>query len=455
MIGVTSRKPQTREPEPFAREEEYDLILRYNAGDERAIRQLICKYRNLIYKAVSRYGSQVDSRILVSAGETAVHIAARGFDLSKGNRFSTYLVPTIRTEVRDCFCNEIGITRNTLENLGKISKASTTFRQALGREATLEEIADLSKLSQKQILNALKRKEFAQPYSLNQRFTEAGFEWLDSQSDKTVDPWNKSEESELLDTFDQLEDEGYLQSRQVTILIAKHQGYKSSEIGEQLGVSGERVRQLIKDAKRTFVAFEEGVLKLKPQPAKTTTPVSTHHNIEPIGEGDPLPLNLPEPEQVRELALKRVDASRLGGRIGRAVKKLFTQTKERFDAERIPRSAYHQEAGGIANAAKHLLVPRRCSDHRTADRSGHQSTPENQRCSGLGQIKNAWRGCLGFSQVILSFILLPLVLVYQTIRGFQNSDRPSKRRSMMSFVTTCVSKVFGCGYRKEHPRPPN
>lgn len=51
MIGATSRNRQTQKSEPLTRDEEYDLILRIKAGDERASRQLIRKNIGLIKEA--------------------------------------------------------------------------------------------------------------------------------------------------------------------------------------------------------------------------------------------------------------------------------------------------------------------------------------------------------------------------------------------------------------------
>ena len=439
MIGATSRNKQSQTTELLTREEEYDLILRIKAGDERASRQLILKNKGLITKEVKRYGFQVDHTILNSAGEMAVVLAARKFKLSTGNKFSTYLVPTIWSEVRDCFCREAGISRNTLTNLRKISKVSTALSQELGREPTLEEITERSELSQQQILTTWQHKAFVQPLSFNQRFDDNCPEWLDSQIDETVDPWRTSEDAEILTTLDQLKGDGHLEDRQVSMLIAKYQGYNNREIGKQLGISRERVRQLIKGAKGTLSALATGTLK-------TISPISTHNNIELMGDGDQLSLDLTTPEATKEPATKRVDASRLGGRISKAIHQIFNQTKK---------ESHSHEPGELTHAQEHILVFRRRSNHRTADVAGHRLTPEDQRCHQLERTQDNWRGYLGFNPVILNLILLPLALVSQSIRGFQDNDKPNKRRSMMSFITTDVLKDVGIGYRREHPRPPN
>ncbi|UJB73170.1 RNA polymerase subunit sigma-24 (plasmid) [Acaryochloris sp. 'Moss Beach'] len=441
MIGATSRNKQSQTIELLTREEEYDLILRIKVGDERASRQLIHKNKGLITKEVKRYGFQVDHRILNSAGEMAVVLAARGFKLSTGNKFSTYLVPTLWSEVRDCFCREAGISRNTLTNLRKISNVSTALSQELGREPTLEEIAERSGLSQQQILTTWQHKAFVQPLSFNQRFDDDCPEWLDFQSDETVDPWRTSEEAEILTTLDQLQGEGHLEDRQVTTLIARHQGYNNREVGEELGLSRERVRQLFKDAASKVSAFVEGTLK-----PKTITPVSTHHTFEPVGEGDQLPLDLPAPEEVREPAIRRVDASRLGGRISKVIKRIFNQTNK---------ESHIHDHGELTNAQEHILVLRRCSNHGIADVARHRLTPENQRCRQLERTQDDWRGYLGFSPVILRMLLLPLALISHAIKGFQHNDQPNERRSIMSFFTTDLLQDVGIGYRREHPRPPN
>ncbi|NJM67481.1 MAG: sigma-70 family RNA polymerase sigma factor, partial [Acaryochloris sp. RU_4_1] len=298
MIGVTSRNLQTQKTEPHARKKQYADIVRAQAGDQKAINQIIRASRGLIIKEAQRYRGQVDWPVLIAAGEMGVANAVKRFNISTGNQFSTYAVPAIRSEIRDRFCDETGIRRTTMENLTKISKASTALEQQLGRKPTLEEISQASGLSQKQILTAGEKKRITQTSSLNQTFTNSECEWLDVQADESINVWQTAEDGEILGVLSELETNGHLEYRQVQALIAKVQGYTNKDVGQKLGISGERVRQLLRSTKDTLIAFFAGTL----QPIKAAIPVSTH-------------CDLPVLEEIRTPVLKRIDASRLGGRI--------------------------------------------------------------------------------------------------------------------------------------------
>ncbi|NJK29722.1 MAG: sigma-70 family RNA polymerase sigma factor [Acaryochloris sp. SU_5_25] len=486
MIGATSRNLQTQKTEPLSREEEYDLILRGKAGGERALKRLIHKNLGLIKKEANRQKYQVDWNVLVAAGENAIAKAVEGFDLSSGNRFSTYAVPVIHSEIRDCVCRETGIGRTTMDNLAKISRASTDLNFELGRNPTLKEISKRSELSRKQIFTAWEKNRFAQTYSLNQTFGDNSCEWLDCQVDEEIDVWRTAEDVEVLDVLGQLETDGYLEHRQIQVLIAKVQGYSNKEAGRELGVSGERVRQLVKSARETIQAFAAGTLK----PLKKIASIST-------------PCNLPVSQEAAEPVVKRVDASRLGGRIGRVVKQIFSQTKvqttysnsnggrnlddqifakqiqsiqqltsgrtssdsrcsigwagncdhqTRQDQPRFSTPIASQSMGRITDATKHLLVFCRGRSDGLTDRSGCQSASKDQRCRGLGQARKAWRGCLEVGQVISARAIQPFVSAYQCVKGF--ASNLNQWRTNLQLSTANVFDLFGIEQGGNLPRPP-
>ncbi|NJR56944.1 MAG: sigma-70 family RNA polymerase sigma factor [Acaryochloris sp. CRU_2_0] len=414
MIGAIYAQPQLQKTEPLTREEEYDLIIQAKAGNQRALRQLIEKNKGLIRQEANRKRHQADWSVLIAAGEWGVFKAVQKFNLLTGNRFSTYAVPAIHSEIRDCVCRETGVGRTTSKNLAQISRATSALSLELGRDPTLEEISQRSRLTQNQIRTAWEKQACSQPASLNQRFENSSLEWVDLQVDETVDVWRTAEDGEILGVLDQFETNGHLEDRQVTMLIAKYQGYSNKDVGRELGVSGERIRQLVKSAETTINAFRAGTLKL----IKRITPVSTP-NIEPIGEGDQLSLDLPVPEETTALVMKRVDASRLGGRIFRRIGKVLqkisklnfangdrTLISPSINAASHCNDSKQSHNGGQVDVEKHLLATGGGSDHWFAHDQRDQLTSENQRRRELGRAWEVGRRHLGFRQAQIVVKLL-------------------------------------------------
>lgn len=443
MIGPTSRNKQSQKTERYSNKDQYPEILLAQAGDIRVRDRFIEKNIRLIRKVASKYSGLAEWNDLESAGRLGCANAIAKFDTTKGYKFSTYAIWPIKTEIRQLINELKGVSRIILDHLRTIDEASQELQLQLERDPTLTEIAERTGYSQQIILNAWDKERVTQTYSLNTLIGESQETEHIDLVEGGDDLWDFAEEIFTCDYIN------LLPEREAYIVQAKRDGYSNREIGKVLKLSRERVRQLFKTALNTLtnlVNYKKHFVRLTQQSqAETTTPISTHNTIEPIGEGDKLSLDLPAPEEAREPAIKRVNASRLGGRIGKAIQQIFNQTQEEFI----------HEPGELTHAQKHILVFRRRSHHRTADVAGHRLTSENQRCRQLERTEGDWRGYLGFSPVILNILLLPLASVSQSITGFQDNDRPNERRSMMSLITTGISKIVGCGYSREHPRPPN
>lgn len=296
----------TTTAQPPAVLKEHELIRRVKAGSQRALQQLVNKHTGLIRNATNKYDHLADRDVLMAAGALAVDTAAQRFDFEKGTKFVTYLSPLVQDEVRAAYCRESGISRDYFDNLKAISQASSQLYQELNREPTLGEISERSELSPLQIRNAWEVKQFARQTSLNQMVREGDEdgELITFQMDVTVDPWSTVEQDERLNTLESLESAGHLQTRQVEAVLDRGAGFSTTEIGEKIGVCSERVRQLFKATQQTIADFREGLLTLEPIPA--VQPVNVPVALWPV----------------------RIDASRLGGRIGRFVARVVEPIKQ-------------------------------------------------------------------------------------------------------------------------------
>lgn len=418
MICATSRNRQTQRTERYSTEEQYADIRRAQAGDIRTRDRFIEKNIRLIRKIASKYSGLAEWNDIENAGRLGCAIAIAKFDTTKGYKFSTYAIWPIKTEIRTLINELKGLSRTVIDHLRKIDGACQELELELEREPTLAEIAERTGYSQQVILNAWDKERVAETSSLN---TLTG----ENQNCERIDLVESDDD--LWDYAENISEKEYiaqLPERYNLIVRARRDGHSYRAIGRMLGLSGERIRQLFKEALaylKHLVTYGACLVRF------------------------PQPLQAKEPEEVTKPVIKRVDATRLGGRVGRAIKKIFNPTREGFD----------YQLGELTNAQKPILALGRRSDHRIAPKSGHQSTSANQRCHRLGRIQDAWGGYLGFGQEILSIFLLPLAFVYLTVRGFQQSKTTITRRSTMHSIATDVFEFFGMGYRKEHPRPPN
>ena len=79
------------------------------------------------------------------------------FDLSYDVKFSTYAVPMITGEIRRFLRDDgmIKVSRSLKENVYKIMKAREKFCQQYQREATIEEISEITKITREEIVTSL------------------------------------------------------------------------------------------------------------------------------------------------------------------------------------------------------------------------------------------------------------------------------------------------------------
>ena len=404
--------------EQFSSKVQYPEILRAQAGDKRAEDRFIRRNKRLVCSEANRYRGLADWNDIVAAGNWGLARAIEKFDVSKGCKFSSYAVKVIRTEIQQFLNDKRGLSKGISQHLKDINQASQDLKWELERQPTLEELIERTGYSQQVITNAWEKARVVETSSLNipvgENLKAERLDLVESDDDL----WDYAE------NIGEKEYIAQLPERYNVIVRARRDGHSYRAIGKMLNLSGERIRQLFKEALaylKHLVTYGACLVRF------------------------PQPLQAKEPEKASKSVIKRVDATRLGGRIGRAIKNIFNHTREGFD----------YQFGELTNVSKPILALGRRNNHGPVDVAWHQPSPTNQRCHQLARVQDTWRGYLGIGQAILNMIFLPLALVYQSIREFQNNDRSIKRRSMTSFITTGVSKVLGCGYKKEHPRPPN
>lgn len=236
----------------LSEEEEKELGKRSAAGDESARRRLEEGNLRLVVSLAKRYtGRGVQLMDLIQEGNIGLMHAAEKYDYKKENRFSTYASWWIKEAMQraiDQQSREIRVPVHVAENMKKVQKAAKDLQQELGRDVTPKEIAEkMGDRTEEDVKNILTYLQ--SPVSLETPIGEDGEDSLgdmvedrsETTPEEAMDILVRREEvKELLETLNDRE-------RQVIQLrygLGDSRTHTLEEIGETLGVTRERVRQI-------------------------------------------------------------------------------------------------------------------------------------------------------------------------------------------------------------------
>ena len=127
-------------------EEEYQVGLLAQQGDEEAIQKLVNSNLRFVFSVAKMYASSDEwMDDLVSAGNIGLVEAARKFDPTKGFKFISYAVWSVRKEMIEFLSNNsrsVRIPANKNQLASRIRKAASEIYSREGREATDQELVD-------------------------------------------------------------------------------------------------------------------------------------------------------------------------------------------------------------------------------------------------------------------------------------------------------------------------
>lgn len=218
---------------------------------EAAREHLIKANTRLVVSIAKRYRGQGMSFLdLIQAGNIGLIKAADKFDYRRGNKFGTYATWWIRQSIARTLKQQgrtIRIPVHTTDRIRKLYKTAQRMEQDLGHRPTPEEIADEMDLDPEEVRWLLEVSR--RPYSLERPVgEEEDSEFGDFIEDESAPSPVQTAELHML--HDELQEAlTALTPREVRVLrmrfgLGGEETYTLREVGEKLGVTRERIRQI-------------------------------------------------------------------------------------------------------------------------------------------------------------------------------------------------------------------
>ena len=236
-------------------EEERSLAMDCARGDEEAIRKMVNSNLRLVVSIAKEYtGRGVPLLDLIQEGSLGLLAAARKFDYTMDNRFSTYATKCIRQWMIGSIMDHGGlirIPRYTMEKIRKLLRVRNELRQEMGEEPSVCQFAEACGVTEEKAEQLMAM--IPQVCSLDAPAGDADNDPLHLllEDDRTPQPQEELVRRELKRTMDGLL--GMLNERQqlvVRLYFGMEDGVCCSfeEIGRRLEISKERARQIHRQA---------------------------------------------------------------------------------------------------------------------------------------------------------------------------------------------------------------
>ncbi|HEX2913579.1 MAG TPA: sigma-70 family RNA polymerase sigma factor [Chloroflexia bacterium] len=240
----------------LTQEEERDLAQRKDNGDEEAKQRLIEANLRLVVSVARRY-SQSSGGItlldLIQEGNLGLIRAVDKYDYKTGYKLSTYATWWIRQAISRAIADKSRLIRLPVhinETLGRVRRTSRELASTYGREPTMQELADHLNMPIDKVTQLMTMGNA--PVSLDQPMGEEGDSSLGDlvEDSQGVDPDQQAAEISMRAAVQKALTQ--LPERERKIIELRFgldqdgggQPRTLEEVGQQLGVTRERIRQI-------------------------------------------------------------------------------------------------------------------------------------------------------------------------------------------------------------------
>jgi len=232
-------------------QEERGRLVELVKDGKAAQEHLIKANSRLVVSVAKKYvGRGVPFLDLIQEGNIGLIRAVKKFDYQRGYKFSTYATWWIRQAVTRAIADQgrtIRVPVHMYEQINRLARVSRQLVQELGRDPTVEEIAEELGVSSKKVERTIKVSQ--RPLSLEMPVGEEDDSFLGDfiEDSDAPSPTDQASQQLLRDQIDNIFVS--LTPREVRILqlrfgLVDGYSYTLEEVGKKFGVTRERIRQI-------------------------------------------------------------------------------------------------------------------------------------------------------------------------------------------------------------------